>query len=212
MSRDLTNRRREYTTGELRRSQLDEDPVRQFTRWFDEGSETAIEPSAMVLATADGSGRPSARMVLLKSYDEQGFVFATNYLSRKALEINVNPKAALLLFWPVLERQIRITGEIELANPDESDAIFMARPRRSRIAAIASQQSAPIASRDELEFKVAQLSAHSEGLEVIRPQFWGGYRVRPEEIEFWQGRRDRLHDRFVYRREPEGWGIERLQP
>lgn len=197
---------------ELRGSQLRADPFQQFEDWFEEGRPTVKEPEAVALATAAPTGRPSLRMVLMKAYDPAGFVFATNYRSRKGEELDENPSAALLFFWPELERQVRIVGRVERAPEWESDRIFMARPRASRLAATMSRQSRPIGSRAELEALVAKAEQDLEGQEVRRPAHWGGYRVVPDEFEFWQGRRNRLHDRFVYQREATGWRIQRLQP
>jgi pyridoxamine 5'-phosphate oxidase len=212
MSSDLSGMRREYVHGELRRSQLDANPILQFEKWFEEGSKTAIEPSAMALATCDENGRPSVRMVLLKGFDELGFNFATNYESRKGQEITANAQAALLFFWADLERQVRAVGRVERLTEEESDAIFMARPRPSRLAAISSRQSEPAEGRSQLEEQVRMAEADNEGSEVRRPSFWGGYRILPDEFEFWQGRRNRLHDRFRYLREGSDWSIDRLQP
>jgi pyridoxamine 5'-phosphate oxidase len=188
------------------------DPFRQFEKWFDEGQETLKEPNAMALATADGAGRPSVRMVLLKGFDEDGFRFGTNYQSRKGEELDANPKAALLFFWPELERQVRIVGRVEKSPAEESDAIFMARPRLSRLAAISSAQSEEAADRAEIEERMRTVEADRESTEVTRPYFWGAYRVVPEEFEFWQGRANRLHDRFQYLPEGSAWTIIRLQP
>jgi pyridoxamine 5'-phosphate oxidase len=185
----------------------------QFGRWFAD-AETAdlIEPTAMTLATADAGGRPSARMVLLKGFDQRGFVFYTNYGSRKADELAGNPSAALVFWWPPLQRQVRVEGIVERVTREESEAYFRTRPLGSRLGAWASAQSQVIAGRAELERRLEELEARYGDGEVPLPPFWGGYRVHPEVIEFWQNRPNRLHDRLRYRRVPDGWIIERLSP
>jgi pyridoxamine 5'-phosphate oxidase len=166
----------------------------------------------MILATATADGKPSARTVLLKGYDERGFVFYTNYEGRKAVELESNPRAALVFYWGELERQVRVEGTVSRVSVEESDEYFASRPRGSRLGAWASEQSRFVDGRRTLEQKLHSLQAEYENREVPRPPFWGGYRVEPEAIEFWQGREDRLHDRLVYRREDGAWRIERLQP
>jgi pyridoxamine 5'-phosphate oxidase len=166
----------------------------------------------MTLATASGDGKPSARVVLLKGYDERGFVFYTNYEGRKASELEANPLCALLFYWGELERQVRIEGRASRISNEESDAYFTSRPRGSRLGAWASEQSRSVEDRNILEERVKALEAEYEGREIPRPPFWGGYRVEPEVIEFWQGRENRLHDRLVYRRTGGRWKMERLQP
>jgi pyridoxamine 5'-phosphate oxidase len=166
----------------------------------------------MILATSTRDGHPSARTVLLKGYDERGFVFYTNYEGRKAGELESNPACALLFYWGEQERQVRIEGRANRLSDEESDAYFTSRPHGSRIGAWASQQSRPVESRSILEERVRALEAEYESREIPRPPFWGGYRVEPDVVEFWQGRENRLHDRLVYRRTGGGWNIERLQP
>jgi pyridoxamine 5'-phosphate oxidase len=205
--------RREYARAGLRESDAEEDPVEQFRRWFDEALAADLhEPNAMTLATATPDGRPSARVVLLKGFDERGFVFYTNYEGRKAVELESNPRAALVFYWGELERQVRVEGTVSRVSVEESDEYFASRPRGSRLGAWASEQSRVVDGRRTLEQKLHSLQAEYENREVPRPPFWGGYRVEPEAIEFWQGREDRLHDRLVYRREDGAWRIERLQP
>ena len=198
---------------ELRREDLLDDPIDQFRAWFGEVRAEGLPlPEACALATASRAGRPSVRMVLMKDVDERGFVFASGYASRKGRELAENASAALLFYWHVLGRQVRVEGTVERVAADESDAIFLARPRDSRISALASRQSEPLASRGQLEARVRELEAELEGREVERPAFWGGYRLVPDELEFWQHRANRLHIRFLYRRRGELWEIEELQP
>ncbi|MGK3992560.1 pyridoxamine 5'-phosphate oxidase [Sorangium sp. So ce1024] len=170
------------------------------------------DATAMTLATADASGRPSARMVLLKGIDDRGFVFFTNYASRKAADLEANPFAALCIHWAKAAEQIRVEGRVERISDAESDAYFATRPRGSQIGAWASRQSAPLSSRERLIERVREIEARFEGRPVPRPAFWGGYRVVPERIELWRGQESRLHDRVVYLRDGDGWRIERLYP
>jgi pyridoxamine 5'-phosphate oxidase len=209
----LSRLRKEYARAGLRESDADRDPIEQFRRWFDEALAAILhEPNAMTLATATPDGRPSARIVLLKGFDERGFVFYTNFEGRKGEELAANPRAALVLYWGELERQVRIEGRVSRVPDEESDAYFEGRPRGSQLGAWASEQSRPARDRGVLEERLRELEAEYGDREVPRPPFWGGYRVEPEVIEFWQGRENRLHDRLRYRRSDEGWKVERLQP
>ncbi len=197
----------------LHESALDRDPVRQFARWFHEAVDAKVAlPEATTLATADREGRPSARVVLLKDFDEHGFVFFTNYESRKARDLGANPRAALCFWWPALERQVRIEGSVTRVTGPESDAYFSTRPRGSQIGAWASAQSEVIESRRVLEERAAELSARWVESSVPRPPHWGGFRLAAETIEFWQNRDDRLHDRFRYSRRGGSWVLARLAP
>jgi pyridoxamine 5'-phosphate oxidase len=205
--------RKEYTRAGLAESDANPDPIAQFRRWFDDALAAGLrEPNAMTLATATPDGRPSARVVLLKGFDERGFVFYTNYEGRKGEELEENPYCALVFYWAELERQVRVEGRVSRVPKRESDEYFGSRPRGSRLGAWASEQSRPVGGREVLEERLRALEAEYEAREVPRPPFWGGYRVEPEVIEFWQGRENRLHDRLVYRRSSGGWGRERLQP
>lgn len=196
----------------LRRRDLDPDPLRQLERWLAEAREAGVEmPEAMALATATRAGAPSARMVLLKDADEAGLTFFTNLGSRKGTELGENPRGAALLYWHPLGRQVRVEGRVEPVSSDEADAYWATRPVGSRLSAAVSPQSEVVGSRDELEQAVAELGARS-GDDVQRPDCWGGYRLVPEEWEFWQHRADRLHDRFRYRRSAGAWTVERLAP
>ena len=213
MPRNVADLRKEYTRAGLSESEVAPDPVEQFRRWFDEALAADLyEPNAMNVATATREGRPSARVVLLKGFDERGFVFYTNYEGRKGHEIRENPRAALLFYWGELERQVRIEGTVSRTSEEESDAYYASRPRGSRLGAWASEQSRAVEGRGVLEDRVRALEAEYEGRVVPRPAFWGGYRVEPEVMEFWQGRESRLHDRIVYRRKGGAWKTERLQP
>ena len=202
-------------TRPLRRRDLDPDPLRQFGAWMREAEESGVAQSeAAALATASRHGRPSVRMVLLKGFDERGFVFHTGYGSRKSRDLAENPRAALLVHWPHLGRQVRIEGPVDRVPREESEAYFRTRPRGGQLAAWASRQSEPIESREALESRFRALEARFAAAEPPLPDHWGGFRLAPDEYEFWQHRENRLHDRFRYRpRESEGgWLIERLQP
>jgi len=229
--------RSEYNLAGLRRVDLEADPIAQFKRWFQQATgerasgklrmflikvyksllmirqTEAGDLNAMTLATADKQGRPSARIVLLKGLDERGFIFYTNYNSRKGRELAENPEAALTLYWPQLERQVCVAGTVSRVSPEESEAYFSSRPRGSRIAAWASDQSAVLQNRRELEQKWESIEQTYQGKDVPCPPNWGGYVLRPSRIEFWQGRPNRLHDRFRYTRQQQGgWTLERLAP
>ena len=192
---------------------LSQDPLEQFEHWFAEAKRAGVEvPEAMTLATADAEGAPSARMVLLKGAGEDGFVFYTGYGSRKSEELEQNPSAALVFYWRPLGRQVRVEGSVERVSEAESAAYFATRPRGSQLAAWASHQSQPLESREELERRYAELEREYEDRDVPLPPQWGGYRLRPEAIEFWEHRENRLHDRIRYTRAREGWKVERLSP
>ena len=192
---------------------MTDDPLERFQDWFREAKQAGVEvPEVMTLATADAGGTPSARMLLLKSADEDGFVFYSGYASRKGGELDENPRAALVFYWRPLGKQIRVEGSVERVSEAESAAYFATRPRGSQLAAWASQQSRPLASREELERRYVELEREYEGREVALPPHWGGYRLRPDAIEFWEHRENRLHDRIRYTRAREGWRTERLAP
>lgn len=210
----IADLRKEYTRDGLNETDVSTNPFVQFQIWFGEAvAAQLLEPNAMTLATVDGAGRPSARIVLLKGFDEQGFVFYTNYDSRKGRNLADNPAVALIFYWAELERQIRIEGDAHPVSAEESDAYFASRPRESQLGAIASNQSRVLQSRAELEECLQTLTEKYHDLPIPRLPHWGGYRVVPHLIEFWQGRPNRLHDRLCYRRgEDSIWVIERLSP
>jgi pyridoxamine 5'-phosphate oxidase len=199
---------------ELDENKVGLDPIALFRRWFDEAIASGSRlPDAMTLATATKDGKPSARMVLLKQVDDDGFVFYTNYLSSKAKELEENPRAALVLYWSGLDRQVRVEGSVERISSNESDEYFRTRPRESQLGALASPQSEVIDSREVLEKRYAELDDLYRDRSVERPEHWGGYRLKPERIEFWQNRPGRLHDRILYERQGDGsWTIKRLAP
>ena len=211
---DLASLRRNYARESLTEADVNPDPIAQFDHWFREALNSELsEPNAMTVATATRDGRPSARTILLKGFDHRGFVFYTNYESRKGQELDENPQAAILFNWLELERQIRIEGAVERVSQEESEAYFQSRPKGSQIGAWASPQSRVLPERGELEAKVAELTTTFKHDDVLPlPPFWGGYRVRPDVIEFWQGRENRLHDRIRFTKTETGWNIERLAP
>jgi pyridoxamine 5'-phosphate oxidase len=210
---DIAALRRDYALSSLSESDVDADPIRQFDRWFaDAVSARVLEPNAMTLATATRDGVPSARIVLLKGVDARGFVFYTDYRSRKGAELAENPLAALTFLWKEIERQVRVSGAVSRTSESESEAYYRTRPVGSRLGAWASQQSAVIANRTELEQRLRDVERRFPNDDVPLPPHWGGFRVVPEEIEFWQGRTNRLHDRLRYRREGDAWSISRLSP
>lgn len=206
--------RREYARARLDEADVSHDPLVEFARWFAEAQEAELrDPTAMTLATATTDGAPSARIVLLKAFDERGFVFFTDYRSRKGAELEANPRAALVFYWGDLDRQVRITGSVSPTSHEESDRYFRSRPLGSRLGAWASHQSRVIPGRAALEADLRAVEARFGDGDVPLPEHWGGYRVEPETIEFWQGRESRLHDRIRYVREGgESWKVERLSP
>jgi len=209
---DLAHLRKDYALKTLDEKDVDRDPMKQFGVWMVEAIHAQVpEPTAMTLATVDPGGRPSARVVLLKGVDPRGFVFYTNYESRKARDLAANPAAAITFLWKELERQVRVEGAVEKVSAEESSAYYDTRPLGSRIGAWASPQSRAIENRGWLEERWARLTGEY-GEKPPRPPHWGGYRLRPESLEFWQGRLSRLHDRIAYARAPEGWKISRLAP
>lgn len=211
---NLGDRRREYARAALDVDHVADEPLEQFRRWFaDAEAADVLEPNAMTLATATATGAPSARIVLLKGLTADGFVFYTDYRSRKARELDANPAAALVFHWGVLERQVRVVGQVTRVDRAVAMAYFRSRPVGSRLGAWASHQSAPLASRTDLEARVQEVTARFGGGDVPLPDHWGGYALTPDEVEFWQGRPDRLHDRLLYTRLPEhAWRRERLSP
>ena len=232
----LADERREYRRGALSREELSSDPIAQFRQWYDQAGRgsggrwrrfaigiykafqqllgsPSIEANAMVVATVDGDGHPSGRTVLLKGVDERGFTFFTNYTSRKGRELDANPNAAMVFYWPHLERQVCVAGPVSKLSREESESYFHSRPRGSQVAAAASDQSGPIESREELQRMFREVEDLHRGKPVPIPESWGGYVLKPERIEFWQGRASRLHDRFQFTRTTDGaWQIQRLNP
>lgn len=214
IDKSIADLRKDYTLKDLNEEEIDPNPFIQFKIWFNQSVAAQLpEPNAMTLATCTPDGKPSARMVLLKDIDERGFVLFTNYKSQKGQEISVNPQAALVFWWAELERQVRIVGTVEKISSAQSDSYFEVRPPFSRLGAWASNQSEVIANRDVLEAQLIEFQRQYENQEVPRPPHWGGFRVIPQEIEFWQGRSSRLHDRLRYTLIDNGnWKIERLSP
>ncbi len=211
---DLATSRISYEKGALDEATVARDPFAQFTLWLDEAvaTEGLVEPNAVSVASVAPDGQPSLRVVLLRGYDERGFVFFTNYDSRKGRELDGTGKAAMLFYWGALERQIRIDGHVARIAPDESDAYFAKRPRGHRLGAWASKQSAVVEGRVVLEAQMAAEDARFAEMDVPRPPYWGGYRVTPHAFEYWQGRRNRVHDRIAYVRDGTAWSIVRLSP
>jgi pyridoxamine 5'-phosphate oxidase len=209
----MATARTEYESAGLDVGDVDPDPFKQFLEWFREAEAAGVpEPTAFVLATAGTDARPSARAVLMKDFGPDGLVFYTNYHSRKGAELSANPVAAAVFTWIPLHRQVRMEGAVERVSEEQSDAYFATRPREAQLAAVASPQSQVVPSREELEAALTDAVATNEGLDVVRPDHWGGWRLIPEEFEFWQGRRSRFHDRLLYRPEGDSWRIERLAP
>jgi pyridoxamine 5'-phosphate oxidase len=209
----IADLRQDYRQAELLETDINPDPIAQFQQWFDAAVAAELpEPNAMTLATATPDGIPSARIVLLKGCDDRGFVFFTNYLSHKGQELAANPHGAIVFLWTELERQVRIQGQVEKITPEESDKYFYSRPAGSRLGAWASDQSQVIRDRAILEQQMADLQAKYPDGNIPRPEHWGGYRVQPSVIEFWQGRSSRLHDRLRYRKQETTWVIDRLSP
>lgn len=210
---ELSDLRQDYRRAALDERAISPDPIAQFLLWFEEALASGQpEPNAMTLATATAEGRPSARIVLLKGVDERGFVFYSNYESRKGRELAANPFAALVFQFPTLERQVRVEGPVEVVSREESDAYYLSRPVGSRLGAWASHQSEVVADRATLDQRLADVELSARVEPPPRPEHWGGYRVAPDVIEFWQGRTNRMHDRLRYRRTDASWVIERLEP
>jgi pyridoxamine 5'-phosphate oxidase len=209
----IADLRKDYSRASLSETDAHPNPVEQFSKWFHEAISAQVpEANAMTVSTATADGRPSSRIILIKDFDQRGFTFFTNYESRKGRELDSNPYAALLFYWIELERQVRIEGRVERISDAENDAYFNSRPVKSRLGAIASAQSRPVANREALEARVLEVEKQY-GDHPVRPAHWGGYRVVPDYLEFWQGRPSRLHDRIAYIRQVDGsWQLQRLQP
>jgi len=210
---DLSQIRKDYSQRSLSRDAVLEDPLKQLQQWLDEAMRSEVmEPTAMTLATVNNQGRPSARTVLLKEFTEAGVVLYTNYNSRKARQLVIRPFAALVLFWPELERQVRLEGRVKKVGPEQSDRYFLSRPYKSQLGAWVSNQSQVIPDRTYLEKKMEKISERFKHQPMHRPPHWGGYQLLPDRVEFWQGRRSRLHDRIEYLKEGHSWMIRRLAP
>ncbi len=213
LSTYINQLRHDFSKMSLDESMVDADPIKQFNAWFHAAVDGKVnEPNAMVLSTVDEENRPSSRVLLMRNYDDAGFVFYTNYNSRKAKNIEQNNNASLLFFWPELERQVRIEGKLVKQTAADSDRYFNSRPRESQLGAWTSPQSEILADRKALETELAIIVKKFEGKEIPRPEWWGGYLLKPDTIEFWQGRPSRLHDRICYMKEEGGWKIVRLAP
>ena len=209
----LEQMRKQYEMNELNRDDLLESPTEMFRSWFEKVEDLEhIEPNAAILSTSTKKGKPSSRTVLVKEFSEKGFVFYTNYKSKKAQEIEVNPYASLIFYWQDFERQVRIQGKVRKISRNKSEKYFHSRPRLSQISVLASYQSKNLGSREDLESKVKEFEKMYDGKEIPIPDYWGGYILEHRNVEFWQGRRDRLHDRFVYTKHGRIWQIERLAP
>lgn len=210
---NIQNLRQDYSAAELAEADVDKNPVVQFGKWFKDALDAQLhEPNVMTLATADLTGKPTARILLLKGFDEDGFVFFTNYASKKGEQLAENPQASMVFFWPELQRQVRIDGVVSKVSAEESTAYFHSRPAGSQIGAMASPQSTVIPNREVLEERVEELKAAYAEKEIPRPEHWGGYLLKPDHIEFWQGRPSRLHDRITYTSVNGVWTINRLAP
>ena len=210
---NLESFRREYLSGGLERENLNDDPIVQFSLWMQQAVDSEIQDSTvMIVASVAANGQPSQRIVLLKKIDQNGFVFFTNYESRKASELSTNSKISLLFPWNIIDRQVKVCGDVEKITVEQTSEYFFSRPKGSQLAAIASKQSSVLTSRKELVERFESLQKEYEDKNIPLPGFWGGYRVIPSEIEFWQGRASRLHDRFRYLRNEDGWVIDRLAP
>lgn len=209
----MTTLAKDISSDGLDETTIERDPIKQFQAWFNDAIEAKLPlPEAMTLATATPDGKPSARMVLLKQVDHAGFVFYTNYRSAKAEQLDANPYAALVFYWPQLDRQVRVEGSVERTSPQESREYFKTRPRESQIGAWASEQSEVISGREVLEQRAKELEDFYRDREIECPEYWGGYRLKPERIEFWKSRVGRLHDRLLFERSGDGWTVTRLAP